>query len=54
MEFRIGINLDDVMVEDEQIYGAASTLRRAWRVLPSQAASIFLVPSASTSATDRA
>jgi class 3 adenylate cyclase len=36
MQFRIGVNLGDVMVEDEQISGDGSTSPRAWRTLRGQ------------------
>src|SRR6202049_4898653 len=47
MEFRIGVNLGDVVVDGEQIYGDGINLRHDWRVLLSQEVSIF--PAASTS-----
>ena len=39
MEFRIGVNLGDVMVEGDQITVMGSTSRRGWRVSPTLAAS---------------
>src|SRR5712691_2421074 len=38
MEFRIGVNLGDVMVDGEQIYGDGSVSRRGWRVWQTPAA----------------
>jgi adenylate cyclase len=50
MEFRIGVNLGDVMVDGEQIYSTAtaSTSPPASRALPNPAASASRAPSAST------
>ena len=35
IEFRIGINLGDVIVEGDDIYGDGVNVRRGWRVWPS-------------------
>jgi adenylate cyclase len=37
--FRVGINLGDVMVEEDDLYGDGSMSRRAWSTWPSPAAS---------------
>jgi hypothetical protein len=39
MEFRIGVNLGDVMVEGEQIYGDGVNVAARWRASPTPAAS---------------
>ena len=41
IRFRIGVNLGDVIVEDEDIFGEGSILRRAWKRLPSRARFAF-------------
>jgi adenylate cyclase len=51
MEFRIGVNLGDVMVEGEQIYGDGVTSRRGWRVSRSRAGSASRIRSTTRLAT---
>ena len=41
MEFRIGINLGDVIYDKDQILAMASTSRRGWRELRNRAVSAF-------------
>ena len=52
MQFRIGVNLGDVMVEGEQIYGDGVKSLRAWRASPIPAASAFQVWSTNRCATN--
>ena len=49
LEFRIGINLGDVIVEGERIYGDGVTSRRASKASPSRAASRSPGPSTTRS-----
>ena len=41
MQFRIGINIGDVIYDDARIYGDGIKSRRGWRASPSPAASSF-------------
>ncbi len=39
--YRMGINIGDIIVEGDDIYGDGSTWRRGWKVSPSPAASAW-------------
>ena len=39
IEFRIGINLGDIILDDDDIYGDGVNMRRVWKRSPSRAAS---------------
>ena len=50
IEFRIGVNLGDVIVEGDDIYGDGVNVAARLKALPSRAASPFRSPCAITSA----